>query len=217
MKLISRAAVVLTAALALAACGGSNDPFVNEYEELNGEENSGGREYMSMDIHDEHRFKMATEEEVRELLTDGDGAIYFGFPECPWCRNAVPVMDEAAAAVNLDEIHYVNVFDMRDQKTLVDGEIVVDKEGTDFYYYLLEQLGDKAPLYTSLEDPNEHRITVPLIAVVIGGNVVETHLGTVESQEDPYVPLTDEQRQELKDIYATMFSRIPGCGEYFCE
>lgn len=210
-------AAALTASLALMACSGSDD-FVNEYESLNGQETSGGSTYLELNIREDHRFTIATEEQVRDLLDKGNGAIYFGFPECPWCRNAVPVIDEAAEAVNLDEILYLNVMEMRDQKSRdADGEIVTDKEGTDFYYYLLEQLGDLAPAYTSLEDPNERRILVPLVAVVVGGNVVDTHLSTVDSQEDPYTPLTDEQHTELLDIYKQMFSRIPGCGEYACE
>ena len=210
-----RTALALAAGLMLASCSGaSNDGFVKEYEELNGQKSSGENTYMDVNIPDDHRFVTASEEQVRELLTNGNGAIFFGFPECPWCRNAVPVMNEAAEAVNLDEIYYVNVDEMRDQKALnEDGEIVTDKEGSDFYYYLLEELGDQAPEYTALKDPNERRITVPLVAVVVGGNVVTTHLGTVDSQEDPYVPLTSEQHDELLDTYKTIFSRIPGCSE----
>ena len=117
------------------------------------------------------------------------------------------------------ELNRINTFygkiqALRDVSLKVeDGEIVTDKEGSDFYYYLLDELGDQAPEYTALKDPNERRITVPLVAVVVGGNVVTTHLGTVDSQEDPYVPLTSEQHDELLDTYKTIFSRIPGCSE----
>ncbi len=223
-----RTALALVAGLMLASCssgstGGegstgtprpTNEAFITEYEELNGQKSSGENTYMELDIPDDHRFVTASEEQVRDLLTDGDGAIFFGFPECPWCRNAVPVMNEAAEAVNLDEIYYVNVHEMRDEKARNDnGEIVTDKEGTEFYYYLLEKLGDQAPEYKALEDPNERRISVPLVAIVVDGKVVTTHLGTVESQEDPYIPLTAEQHDELLDIYKKSFSRIPGCSE----
>lgn len=219
MKLFARTALVLAAAIALASCsGGSDDAFVNEYEDLNGVENANGAEHMAMDIPDDHRFVYASEEELRELLTDGNGAIYFGFPECPWCRNAVPAMDEAAKTMNLDEIHYLNVYDIRDQKSLDEnGEIVVDEEGTDFYYYLLEELGDHAPEYGSLDDPSERRISVPLVVAVVNGNVVANHLGTVESQTDPSVPMTDDQHQELVNAYMSMFAGIPGCGIDICE
>lgn len=211
------AGLITAAALALAGCGGSDDPFVNEYEELNGETNSSGTDYMEVDIPDDHRFVNASEEQIRELFEDGDGAIYFGFPQCPWCRNAVTVMDEAAKAVSLDEILYLNVFDIRDQKSLDDnGEIVVEEEGTDFYQYLLEEIGDYAPEYEGLEDPTHRRIYVPLVVIVVDGEVVGSHLGTVESQEDPYAGLSEEQHEELLDIYIEEFSKIPGCGVNSC-
>ncbi|MFT3943385.1 MAG: hypothetical protein QM705_06110 [Ancrocorticia sp.] len=224
-----RTALALAAGLMLASCGAGSDgdtaststprptntEFITEYEGLNGQTTSkGDNTYTEMDIPDDHRFINASEEQIRDLLTDGDGAIFFGFPECPWCRNAVPVMDEAAKAVNLDNIYYVNVLEMRDEKVRNEnGEIVTDKEGTEFYYYLLEELGDHAPEYKALEDPTERRISVPLVAIVVEGKVVTTHLGTVESQEDPYVPLTSEQHDELVEIYKKAFTRIPGCSE----
>lgn len=219
MKTLARLALAALAALSLAACGGSSpDAFAAEYEALNGEQGANGTEHVSMEISEDHPFVIASQEEVRDLLTDGSGAIYFGFAECPWCRNAVPVMDEAAQAVGLDEIYYVNVREMRDQKSRdSDGEIVVDEEGSEFYYYLLSELGDQAPEYGSLEDPAERRITVPFVVVVVDGEIVSTHLGTVESQTDPLVAMTPEQRQELKDIYVGMFAAIPGCGPSVCE
>lgn len=222
MKALARLAVVaLTAltAIALASCGGSaSDTFAAEYESLNGEQGANGNSYTSVEIPADHRFVIASEAQVRELFTDGSGAIYFGFPECPWCRNAVPLLNEAAAAVDLDEIYYVNVREMRDQKSRgEDGEIVVETEGSEFYYYLLSELGDQAPEYGSLEDPAERRITVPLVVVVVDGEVVSTHLGTLDSQTDPSVALTPEQQQELKDLYVGMFSAIPGCGPSVCE
>ncbi|AZN31174.1 hypothetical protein EJO69_11095 [Flaviflexus salsibiostraticola] len=210
-------AALLAATLMLGACSsGSDDPFVQEYESLNGEEARGGRAYLELDIRDEHRFRPSSEDEIRNLLDDGDGAIYFGFPECPWCRSAVGPMDEAAEAVNLDEIHYLNVSEIRDQKSVnASGDVIVTDEGTDFYGFLLDELGDFAPEYPDV--PGERRILVPLVAIVVGGEIVDSHLGTVESQTDPYEGMTDEQRTELIDLYREKFSQIPGCGEFYCE
>lgn len=203
---LSRIAVLLTAsALMLGGCGeDSDDSFAAEYESLNGQAGRGGA-HPEVDIADDHRFHPASEGEVRELLEGGDGAIYFGFPECPWCRNAVGAMDEAAKAVDLDQIHYVNVAEMRDQRD-VRGEI--DEEGSDFYTFLLDELGEFAPEHPQVE--GERRILVPLVAVVLDGEVVSSHLGTVPSQTDPSIPMTDAQQAELVDIYSEQFSQIPG-------
>ncbi|WP_054953148.1 hypothetical protein [Flaviflexus massiliensis] len=218
MRLLRRLAILTTATLMLTACqSDTSDSFISEYEGLNGVVSEGG-EYMEVSIPEDHRFLPATEEQVRELLDDGDGAIYFGFPECPWCRNAVSPLTEAAAAVNLDQIHYVNVSEIRDQKSVDDdGEVVTEEEGTDYYEFLLDELGDHAPEYPGMEGSGERRILVPLVAVVVDGEVVSNHLGTVESQTDPSIPLDGLQRQELIGIYSAMFEEIPGCGPTYCE
>lgn len=218
MRLLRRLATLTTVILLLSACqSGNSDSFISEYEGLNGVV-SEGREYMDVSIPGDHRFLSATEEQVRELLDDGDGAIHFGFPECPWCRNAVSPLTEAAAAVNLDQIHYVNVSDIRDQQSVDDdGEVVTEEDGTDYYEFLLDELGNHAPEYPGMEGSGERRILVPLVAAVVDGEIVSSHLGTVESQTDPSIPLDDEQRQELIDIYSAMFEEIPGCGPSYCE
>ncbi|MEZ7897749.1 MAG: hypothetical protein QMB98_02915 [Flaviflexus sp.] len=246
MKHTIRIATVMSALLVLAGCGNTDDSadenqsvngdstttddvpdeevaalsaeFIEEYEGLNGGTNSRGAEYMDVTIPEDHRFLPSSEAEIRELLEDGDGAIYFGFPECPWCRNAVGPLNEAAAAVNLEQIHYVNVSDMRGQKSRGQGNNVeVDEEATEFYEYLLEELGEFAPEYPGLEGSGERRILVPLVVTVVEGEVVSSHLGTVESQTDPTIPLDDEQRQELISTYSEMFEEIPGCGPLYCE
>ena len=234
MRKLLRPILTLTAVATLALAGCSRgtpaptttpsptpsfatDAFASEYARLNGQTNSAGKEYITVNLPVDHRFAISSEEEIRDLLTDGDGVIYFGFPECPWCRNALAPMDTAAKRVNLEQIHYLNVLDIRDQKSLNEsGEIVVEKEGTEFYQFLLSELGDFAPEYPGLNDPSVRRILVPLVVVVIGGEVVSSHLGTVDSQTDPYVPLTDEQFQELVTLYAMKFSPLPGCTETAC-
>lgn len=218
MKSVARIVAAVAASLVLMACTAPTDPFIIEHDALSGQRTANGDEYLAVDVPEDHRFETASEDQIRRLLEGGDGAIYFGFPECPWCRVAVPVMNEAATAVHLEEIHYLNVRQIRDQKArTAEGQIVVDEEGTEFYQYLLEELGDFAPEYAALEDPTERRILVPLVAAVVGGNVVEVHLGTVASHTDPYAPLTEEQKSELLGVYKGLFTRISGCGEQFCE
>ena len=234
MRKLLRPLLILTAVmtLALAGCSGSNTPvepsptptpgpatdaFATEYSALNGQTNSAGRQYVDVNLLDDHRFVISSEDEIRQLLTDGEGVIYFGFPNCPWCRNALEPMNAAAKRVGLEKIHYLNVLDIRDQKSLNEsGEIVVEKEGTEFYQYLLEELGDFAPEYPNLNDSSVRRILVPLVVSVVDGEVVASHLGTVDSQTDPYEPLTEEQFQELVTLYAMTFSQLPSCTESAC-
>lgn len=203
---------------AVAGCSGqSSDSFIQEYEGLNTANNSGTQASVHIDVPEDHRFIYADESEVVDFLKNGTGAVYFGFPECPWCRNAVPVMDEAAKLVNLDEILYLNVRELRDTLSLnADGSVEVENPGSEHYQEILELLGEFAPEYEGLEDPSIRRIYVPLVVVVVDGEIITSHSSTVDSQEDPAVPLDPEQHQELLDIYIEMFSNIPGCGINTC-
>ena len=190
----------------------ATDTFATDYARLNGQTNSSGKTYLDVTLPADHRFAISSGEQIKQLFTDGNGVIYFGFPECPWCRNALLPMNEAANQVNLGKIHYVDVLDIRDKKTLNEsGQIVVENEGTEFYQFLLDELGEFAPEYPELSDPTVRRILVPLVVVIVDGEVVSSHLGTVDSQEDPYVPLTNEQFDELVAAYAFKFSTLPEC------
>lgn len=176
---------------------GDSDAFIEEYAELNGQSTQRGVPYLEVDIPEDHRFVPASEEEIRDLLDDGDGVIYFGFPSCPWCRNAVGPLDEAAKEVDL-EINYVNPSTMREQRA---------RAGDDYYELLLEELGEFAPEHP--QRPGERTILVPLVATVVDGEVVAAHLGSAPSQTDPSQALTQTQHDELVGIYTDQFSQIP--------
>ena len=78
--------------------------FKKEYESLNGQINSSNKKYMDVEISVKNPIQYASYEEIVNLLKSGTGVIYFGFPECPWCRNAVPVLLEAAKELNINKI-----------------------------------------------------------------------------------------------------------------
>lgn len=189
-----------------------SDPFITEYESLNGTVNEAGMSYLEVDIPEEHRFVMADEETILDIFEGGSGVIYFGFPECPWCRSALSVMQDAAKGVSLGRIHYMNVSEIRNELSLDDeGNIVVEKEGSDFYTQVLNYLGDHAPLYPGLEATNERRILVPLVVSVVEGEITFIHSGTVETHTNPYEPMDTESYESLLDIYKEGFLTVTSC------
>ena len=94
--------------------------FKLEYESLNGQKTDDGREYMEVNINNDNKIVYADYKTIFDVL-DGTGVIYFGFPECPWCRNAVPILLEAAEESGIKQIYYLNNHDDRDTKVLKDG------------------------------------------------------------------------------------------------
>ena len=68
-------------------------------------------------------------DEIFEILESKSGVIYFGFPECPWCRNiALPLVD-SAMEYGLEKIYYLNNRLDRDTLSLdKKGKIVTEKK-----------------------------------------------------------------------------------------
>jgi thiol-disulfide isomerase/thioredoxin len=183
------------------------------FEALNGQTAANGQPYIEVHIPEDSLFVPINEEDALQLLESGTGVLIFEFPECPWCRNMMPVVDEAAKEMALSKLYTFNIREERDQITLGDdGELVVVNEGTEFYRKVLDLLGESASVYEGLNDESIRRIYAPTVFVIVDGEVVSSHVSTIDSQTDPMVPLTVAQHQELLDIYKGMFEVIsPVC------
>ena len=181
--------------------------FKEEYERLNNQVVN-DKKYLELTIDKKNPIKYKTAEEIVDIIKNKTGIIYLGYPECPWCRNAVPVLLEAAKQTGVNDIYYLNIHDIRDKKELKDGKVVTVEEGTEGYKKILEALGDKASVYKDLNDESIKRIYVPLVVFVENGKVVATQESTVESQKDPYVKLTEEQEKELLNIYKDNIHKV---------
>lgn len=218
MKKVIFSLLIIIGIVFLGGCSKETDAlkFKEEYESLNGTsiENSNYK-YPSIEIINDNAVKYSTNEEILKVLENGTGVIYFGYPTCPWCRNAVPVLLEAANEVGIENIYYLNMKDERDQiKVKEDGTLEVVNEGTEGYKKLLERLDNILTEYT-LEDvhgntisANEKRIYVPLAVFVREGEIVGYHVDTVETQTNPFELLNEEQKNELMDIYINLMHKV---------
>lgn len=193
--------------------------FNEEYMALNGQKVN-EYEYPSLDFEDDIPIKYASFEEIETLLTEGTGIIYFGFPECPWCRSALPALFDAVESNGFEEVLYLNIKDIRSSIDLVDNEIVVTKEGTTEYYRLLEILDEFLEDYTKINSKGkevplgEKRLFAPTVVFVKDGVVQGIHVSTVESQLSGFDPLTEAQEKELFNIYSNYIAQVTGsaCG-----
>lgn len=173
--------------------------FKQEYESLNGKTRE-GKEYKNMEIRipKNNHVVYASKKQILDILENGTGIIYFGFPDCPWCRNVVPVLIETIKEENVKEVYYYNAREERDEKRLTDGKIEEVKKGSSFYRKVLKELGTKASSYDGLDDENIKRLYFPTILFIKDGEVVLLHEGTVSSQTDPLIKLNKKQKEELK-------------------
>ncbi len=186
--------------------------FKKEYEALNGQDTDSGKAYTELTISADNPMVYASYDEIKEMLTSGTGIIYFGFPQCPWCRQALPVFLEAAQDANLTKVLYYNNKDQRDTKHLDDnGKVVTDTEGTSEYAELLTLLGDSASAYEGLNDSSIKRLYFPTFVFVNEGKIVGVHEATLSDVEDPYKALTSEQHDTLYKIYEELIAKTTAC------
>lgn len=218
MKKILYGLLVILCLGLVSGCGKATDAekFKKEYEELNGRTIEHTKyEYPSIEIISNNAIKYSDADEILDVLTDGSGVIFLGYPSCPWCRNAVPVLLEAANEVGIETVYYMNMKNERDEfKVAEDGTLEVVKEGTEGYKKLLERLDSILDEYT-LKDmhgntvsANEKRIYVPLAIFVRDGEIVAYHVDTVDSQTNPLEELNEEQKNELMDIYISYMHKV---------
>lgn len=192
--------------------------FKEEYEKLNDTINSNNnKKYPKMSIKNDNVIKYSTYDEVLQIIKEGTGVIYLGFPECPWCRNAVPVLLEAASESELDTIYYLNIQPDRDLLVLDSkNKVRQDKKGTDDYYKLVDALSKHLDDYIinngkGIEvNTNTKRIYLPTVIFVKDGEIQGIHVSTVDTQKDPYVSLTDRQEEELLIMYINLMNMING-------
>ena len=183
--------------------------FKAEYESLNGKKNKNDKEYVHVEVNNKNPYVYATYDEVIDLIKKGTGVIYFGFPECPWCRNMVPVLADAAKEMGIDKIYYFNALDIRDIKSLdKDGKVITEKEGTNEYYKLISLLGDSIGTYAGLNDESIKRLYFPTVVFVKDGKILSSHIGTLDSQVDPYKVLNNKEKNELKEIYMNGINKV---------
>lgn len=187
--------------------------FKNEYETLNGEKTSSNKEYKKLSISKNNPIKYSDYDELIDIIENKTGIIYLGFPDCPWCRSALPVLLEAAEKNNIDTIYYMNIKNERDSYTIEDGKLTyaLDKEGKEIkgtkgYFKLLKALDKYLSDYViNFEDKDyevgEKRIFAPSVIFVRDGKILGIQVSTVETHTDPYKSLTKEEHDELYSIY----------------
>lgn len=191
--------------------------FKEEYEALNNEGNSyNDKKYLELNILEDNNVVYATEKEIVEILKNGDGVIYFGFPNCPWCRAMISTLLEVAHENGIKNVYYLNVLEIRDSYKVESKEVLRTKEGTDSYYKILNELSDFLSDYSVTDAKGKayatgvKRLYAPTVVMVKNGEVVAFHEDVVESLIDPYVGLNEEQQTELTNIFTDMVHKYQG-------
>ena len=158
------------------------EKFKKEYESHNN-----GIEVV---VNSDDLIKYGTSKDILSILENGTGIIYFGMPTCPWCRNIVPILLNISKQYGM-YINYLNP-----------GELNSDQISD--YVKIKEILNP----YLEYNDEGVKTLYLPDVYFVKDGKIVGHHLGSASSQSDPYAKLTEEQTNELINIYINYIEQL---------
>ena len=130
--------------------------------------------------------KISMEEAIHKMFEKETAVFYFGYPYCPWCKEAVPILKEVAKQFH-DKIYYVQTRDS--QKEL----LYTDEERKELSLYLKD--------YMKEDESGDLKLYVPLVVRIENGKVVDGHLGTVEGHDAHERKMNEEEKEEIMQIY----------------
>ena len=120
--------------------------------------------------------------------------VFLGFPECPWCQQLVPIIQEAAQSENIDKIYYLNIKESR-------------ANNDEVYQKLVTKLQD----YLPKDDDGNPRISVPDVTAYRGGQIVgrfEQEATNDGEQVTPDTYWTSERKDRAVEQLREMMARV---------
>lgn len=190
--------------------------FKRSYESYNNKKVDDTHKYQKLKIKKKNKVKNVTIEEAIDILENKTGLIYFGFPNCPYCRGILPILLDTLEKSNLTELYYLDMTNLRDEYKVEDGRAIQSKSADASYYELLSLLNNYLDDYIVTDEngieyeAGEKRLYVPLVVGVQEGFIVEAHNGSVELDENqnPFDPLTKSQIGELEVVFQNIIDKI---------
>lgn len=135
-------------------------------------------------VPDDNVFVYSSIDEIINILENGTGVVYLGFPECQWCDQYVVYLNEVAKERNISKIYYYNI---REDRT----------NNTENYQKIVSLLEE----YLTDDADGNPRIYVPAVIFMNNGKIVgfddETSYDT-KGFDSPTEYWSDEEVADLK-------------------
>ena len=197
--------------------------FKEEYEGFNGEKND-YFEYRNLSITEKNPIIYSSAEEIVQKIENNETFIvYFGDPECPWCRSVIEQAINSANENGISKIYYVRIWNgfhneiLRDVYELDKESPVLKVKGSVSYYKLLKYFDKLLQDYTLTNKDNktiqvnEKRIFAPSFIYVKDGNPLQLVDGISKKQESYNSTLTEEILSEEKEIFDKFYQNTKAC------
>lgn len=226
--LISLLTILIIILISLTLCNIKNTKkdsikFKKEYESFNGKENNNFK-YRNLSIDKDNPFIYSDAKEIVEKLENKETFIvYFGDPECPWCRSVIEQSIKSALDNNIKKIYYVRLWNglhnekLRDVYELKNNKPVLKQKGTDDYYKLLKYFDNVLDDYTLTDADgntvkvNKKRIFAPNFIFVREGRAEEIISGISKKQKDFNSNLNKEIKEDEEQIFDSFYQKVNTC------
>ncbi len=194
--------------------------FKEEYEVLNGDNNSSGEEHRILSISEDNPFVYATGEEIVKKIENNETFyVYFGSSYCPWCRSVIERAIKVAKENDIKTIYYVDIWDKDHVEILRDtyelnatGKPEVVFEGGEGYKDLLKYFDNLLSDYTLTDTAGnkvlvgEKRIFAPTFIYVEKGSAKRLTEGISEKQTSSRMKLTEEILKDEEKQFNEFFT-----------
>ncbi|MBQ7889128.1 MAG: hypothetical protein IJ356_05170 [Erysipelotrichaceae bacterium] len=146
----------------------------------------------------DHVFLEASFEEVLDAIENKQTfVLYIGFSTCPWCLEAMPILNEVAKEFDAS-ISYINT---RPDNTRESELRVLENEGyAAFRDVVIDVLSEN--------DEGEKHLYVPFVFFFKEGQIVSYHEDTFPEHDAHERTMTQEEIERLTEIYRDGFESL---------
>lgn len=130
--------------------------------------------------------KISMEDAIHKMEEKETAVFYFGYPDCPWCKEVIPILKEVSKQSS-ENLYYVQT---RDNKKEL---LYTDEERKQLTFYLKKHM--------KKDESGDFKLYVPLVVRIENGNAVDGHLGTVENHDAHERKMNEQEKKEVTKIY----------------
>ena len=178
--------------------------FKEEYEIINGTTDKEGFTYPTVEIDLDSSVEYIDIKKANKIIDNENAVIYIGNAQDFLSRDAIVPLLNAIESNGISTLYYL------------DSSYTKDNSSEEYLKLLsnMESILNK----DELEDDNGNKvgtikkeIYVPTVIVVSNGNIIDYHIGTIDTHmkdDDLKRELTKEEQEKLFDIYVNMLLKI---------
>lgn len=166
-------------------------------EKINEDAKRFSKEYT--EIEKNNVFVYRSIDKIINILKNGTGIVYLGFPECPWCQTYVKYLNDVAKDSAIEKIYYYNIRQDRN-------------DNTEEYQEIVSILKD----YLQNDEEGNKRIYVPSLIAVKKGEIVGFDDETAWDTKGFKTPAEYWTKDEVTDLKAKLEKMIADTGINMC-